>query len=124
MRCGEEGYPRRTAQPSSAAAEPDEQAQQGTSACACSLEGKSISQVHQLFADLICAEKERARDAAEKVKQQGQDDSILSEATNSHLNLSIQHFIHEIQLQTAASSASVRKSRTLVLARIDKRRYY
>ena len=52
------------------------------------------------------------------------DDSILSEATNSHLNLSIQHFIHEIQLQTAASSASVRKSRTLVLARIDKRRYY
>ena len=44
---------------------PDEQAQQGPSAC--SLEGKSISQVHQLFADLICAEKERARDAAEKV---------------------------------------------------------
>ena len=87
---------------------------------AADLEGKSISQVHQLFADLICAEKERARDAAEKVKQQGQDDSILSEATNSHLNLSIQHFIHEIQLQTAASSASVRKSRTLVLARINK----
>ena len=77
-----------------------------------------------MFADLICAKKERARDAAGKVKQQGQDDSILSEATNSHLNLSIQHFIHEIQLQTAASSASVRKSRTLVLARIDKRRYY
>ena len=51
---------------------PDEQAQQGPSAC--SLEGKSISQVHQMFADLICAEEERARDAAEKVKQQGQDD--------------------------------------------------
>ena len=65
VRCGEEGYPRRTAQPSSAAAEPDEQAQQGPSAC--SLEGKSISQVHQMLSDLICAEKERARDAAEKV---------------------------------------------------------
>ena len=72
-----------------------------------------------MLSDLICAEKERARDAAEKVKQQGQDDSILSEATNSHLNLSIQHFLHEIQLQTAASSASVRKTRTSVLARID-----
>ena len=44
---------------------PDEQAQQGPSAC--SLEGKSISQVHQMLSDLICAEKERARDAAEKV---------------------------------------------------------
>ena len=40
---------------------PDEQAQQGPSAC--SLEGKSISQVHQMFADLICAEIESARDA-------------------------------------------------------------
>ena len=60
----------------------------------------------------------------QEAKQQRQDDSILSEATNSHLNLSIQHFIHEIQLQTAASSAGVRKSRTLVLARMDKRRYY
>ena len=47
-----------------------------------------------------------------------------SKATNSHLNLSIQHFIHEIQLQTAASSAGVRKSRTSVLARINKRRDY
>ena len=33
-----------------------------------------------------------------EVKQQGKDDSVLSEATNSLLDLSIQHFIHEIQL--------------------------
>ena len=45
---------------------PDEQAQQGPSAC--SLEGKSISQVHQMFADFTCAEKERARDAAQEGK--------------------------------------------------------
>ena len=41
--------------------------QQGPSAC--SLEGKSISQVHQMCADLICAEKERARDAALEGKE-------------------------------------------------------
>ena len=35
---------------------PDEEAQQGPSAC--SLEGKSISQVHQMFADLVLAQKE------------------------------------------------------------------
>ena len=33
-----------------------------------------------------------------EVKQQGKNDSVLSEATNSLLDLSIQHFIHEIQL--------------------------
>ena len=73
---------------------------------------------------LFAQKKKGLETQLEKVKHPHLDDGILSEATNSHLNLSIQHFIHEIQLQTAASSASVRKSRTLVLARIDKRRYY
>ena len=60
------------------------------------MEGKSIGQVHQMSADLICSEKERARDAAVEGNEQRLDDSIVSEATNSHMNLSIQHFIHEI----------------------------
>ena len=60
------------------------------------MEGKSIGKVHQMSAGLICSEKESARDAAVEGNEQRLDDSIVSEATNSHLDLSIQHFIHEI----------------------------
>ena len=48
---------------------------------------------------ILFAQKEKGLETQlEEVKQQRQDDSILREATNSLLNLSIQHFIHEIQL--------------------------